>query len=446
VLFVVPYAPTRIRTRPFHLVRALASGGHQVTVATLWKDDDERAAVDSLTAEGIEVVAGRLPTARSAWNCLRALPGADPLQAHFSWSPSLAQRLRRMVCERVFDAVHVEHLRGVRYGLAVAGAIPRDTRRRPTLVWDSVDCITSLFRRAAREGHARRVRLAARLELPRTERYEGVVSGQFDRVLVTSDTDRRELVELAERHAGSGEVKVEVLPNGVDLDYFSPSPQPREPRTLVMTGKMSYHANATAAIRFVQDVMPAVWSHMPDVRLYIVGKDPTREVTKLGESPWGIRSNGHSEGSPGPRVLVTGTVDDVRPYLRRAAVAVAPIRYGVGIQNKVLEALACGAPVVATSQAASALEIRSGAELMIASDPSEFARMVVALLDRPDERARLASAGRAYVERRHGWPALGTRLAGVYRDTRAGAKDRRPAESRGSDWHDCRRTSVQRET
>ena len=307
---------------------------------------------------------------------------------------------------RPFDVIHVEHLRGARYALAMANRPPRPGVRSAPVIWDSVDCISSLFRQAARSSQAWRVRLAARLELRRTERFEGRVVRQFDRVLVTSDADRADLLALAGGADGdSVAARLRVVPCGVDLDYFSPSEEPRDPATLVMTGKMSYHANATAAVRFVQDVMPRVWATSPGARLLVVGKDPPRDVVRLQEAGGGTG-----------RVVVTGTVDDIRPYLRTATLAIAPIQYGVGIQNKVLEALACGTPVVATPQAVSALATRDGQDLVVGRDAGELAAAIGALLGDTDRRKRIGEAGRAYVERHHGWQAAAGRLTDIYHD------------------------------
>lgn len=418
VLFVVPYAPTRIRTRPFHLIRALRSVGHDVTVATLWTSREERAALDELANDVAGVVAERLPVGRSLWNCVRAVGGGDPMQAHFSWSPRLAARLAR-VGEEPFDAIHVEHLRGVRYGLLLARLL-QARRDRPALVWDSVDCISSLFRHASRESPVRRVRLAARLELRRTERYEGSVPARFDRVLVTSDIDRRDLLSLAPlRTAATLGSRIEVVPNGVDLEYFSPPVEPRKPLTLVITGKMSYHANATAVSRFVEQVMPTVWSQLPDVRVWVVGKDPTPELQRLGE-PWKAPfADDGGDGAMRSRVRITGTVEDLRPFLRGATLAVAPIQYGAGIQNKVLEAMACATPVAATREAVAGLKARADEEVVVASTPEALAGTVVALLRNADRRARLGRAGRAFVEREHSWLGVGARVADIYRHARA---------------------------
>jgi len=390
-----------------------------VTVGTTWSGRDDRSAVEEGGGNGAHaVVAEHLPRARSAWNCARALLTADPLQAHYSWSPSLSARLAELVDSTSFDVIHVEHLRGARYGLALATGTRQHGSRHPPVFWDSVDCISSLFRRAWQQSESRRVRLAARLELRRTERYEGRMLRRFDHVLVTSDADRRDLLALAERQDAHGPVgRVDVLPNGVDLEYFTPADRPRQPMTLVVTGKMSYHANATAVIRFVTAVMPAVWATWPETRLMIVGKDPPREVVRLGDaSGWSPASNPHAltGARAGRRVVVTGTVDDIRPFLRCATLAIAPIQYGVGIQNKVLEALACGTPVVATREATSALAAQPGRDLIVVETPGELARAIGTLLGDADRQRQLGLAGRTFVERHHSWAGAAARLAEIY--------------------------------
>ncbi|NIW43885.1 MAG: glycosyltransferase, partial [Gammaproteobacteria bacterium] len=117
------------------------------------------------------------------------------------------------------------------------------------------------------------------------------------------------------------------------------------PETVVITGKMSYHANITMAVYLAEEIMPRVWAERPGVQLEIVGKDPSPEVQNLGEHK---------------NVSVIGGVPDLRPYIQKATVAAAPILYGVGIQNKVLEAMACGTPVVVTPQAVSAIDVNDG--------------------------------------------------------------------------------------
>jgi glycosyltransferase involved in cell wall biosynthesis len=295
------------------------------------------------------------------------------------------------------DVAHVEHLRGARYGLALK---KRSGGRRAgvPVVWDSVDSISLLFRQAVAHGSNPLGTGLRRLELGRTERYEGWLVNQFEKVLVTSPSDQQALASLSNTK-GAGE-NVRVLRNGVDLEYFQPGNFcERESNTIVLSGKMSYHANVVMATHFVQEIMPAVWAARPDVRVVIVGKDPDMEVQALGEHPG---------------VTVTGTVVDIRPYLQCAAIAAAPIKYGTGIQNKVLEAMASAAPVVAAPQAVSALDAVPGRDLLIAGEPALFAENLLRLLDDPGERERLGSAGRKYVEENHDWRVIAGRLEAIY--------------------------------
>ncbi len=176
-----------------------------VSLATLWTTKAEFDAVQ-LLAEDLELVLSqRIRLARSAWNCLQALPGRRPIQASYCWSPALARRTSRVVETNDFDIVHVEHLRGARYALLVQAALANRERPRPAVIWDSVDCISSLFRQAVRETCSRRSQLAMKLELPRTEFYEGWLATRFDRVLVTSAKHQLDLLKLAQRrHTGKG--------------------------------------------------------------------------------------------------------------------------------------------------------------------------------------------------------------------------------------------------
>jgi sugar transferase (PEP-CTERM/EpsH1 system associated) len=391
ILFVVPYTPNLVRVRPFNLIRALAARGNQVTVATLTTNLAEEADAHNLAEDGVRVLSARLPRWRSVMNCLQVAPSRIPFQAAYCWQPSLLNEIRRVMAEGSFDVVHVEHLRGARFGLALldGGSVP--------VVWDSVDNISHLFRQASRQARKLRSKAMTILDLNRTIHYEGWLAGQFSRVLVTSPVDRQAFIELAPHCAE----RVAVLPNGVDLAYFHPEASlGRSPAELVISGKMSYHANIAMVLHLVKDILPYVWAERPDVTLTVVGKDPPRELLALAENP---------------AIQVTGSVPDLRPYLQRATAAVAPITYGAGIQNKVLEALACATPVVASPQAVSALEIRTGEEILVAEEARQFARQVLMLLADPATRRRLGEAGRQFVERQHSWDAMANRLEQIYR-------------------------------
>ncbi|MCB0121512.1 MAG: glycosyltransferase [Caldilineaceae bacterium] len=408
ILYIVPYVPNLIRVRPYQLIRTLLRRGHRVTVATVWTSAQEAADLQQLTIAGARVLAQPQPRWRSLLNSIGALPTATPLQAVYSWQPALAQMVLTAIQHEQFDVVHVEHLRGACYGLHLQAWCHRHQMNLP-VVWDSVDCISHLFAQAAQRSRSRQGRWMTKLELARTRTYEGWLVHQFNQIVVTSAADQGALAQLAEQHPPQDSLdaaRFQVLPNGVDLAYFSPNGIAREPATLVFSGKLSYHANVTAAIQLVEEIMPLVWAQRPEVQLYLVGKDPSPQVRALATPPGTAQSS--------PQVVVTGTVDDIRPYLRKATLAVAPIPYGTGIQNKVLEALACGTPVIASPQAISALAIDTQSEVWVAPDPPTFAQMILRLLADPERCAALGQRGRAFVERHHSWQAAAAQLEKIY--------------------------------
>ena len=398
ILFIVPYMPNAIRTRPYNLLRALARNGHELTLLTLAQNAAEMDDAEALRSWGIRVVARPLSRARSLANSAAALAGQEPLQAAYCWQPALAADLTTLLRGEAFDVVHVEHLRGARYGRLARAEIATSSSRTP-VIWDSVDCISHLFRQASVHSASRFGRAIARLELPRTERFEGQLLGEFDQILATSPVDREALAQLGNGRAVAS-APIRVLPNGVDTDTFRPGAfEDREPDTLILSGKMSYHANVTMAQFLVKQVMPRIWARDPAVKVLLVGKDPAAEVRGLGRDP---------------RVTVTGTVPDMQTFMRRATIALAPIVYSAGIQNKILEAMACGAPVVTTPAAIAGLDVRPGEHLLVADGAAEMADVALCLLNSPERRQALSSAGLAYVREHHSWLTIAQRLALIY--------------------------------
>lgn len=407
ILFVVTYVPSVVRTRSYNLIRQLTALGHRVTLATIWSSERERGELEAVKRICHQVHAVQVSKWQSMLNCVRAVPGSEPLQAAYSWSPELKSLIETLLPEA--DVVHVEHLRGARYARQCLASLRNS---RVPVVWDSVDCISYLFEQAARSRHDRAGRFVNMFELPRTRRHEGALWREFDHVVISSDADKAAIMAL-----GPGDDRLlSVLPNGVDVDFFAPRQDPREPRTLIFSGKMSYHANVSAVTHLITDIMPVVWKSLPDTRLLIVGKDPPRSLQTLA-------------ARYGPLVTVTGTVDDVRPYLCRATAAVVPLVYGAGSQFKVLEAMACNTPVVATPRAVSALATESGRDVLVAEDPVAFARLVVDLLKNPEAQRLIGEAGRRYVETHHRWEQIAAHLEGIYRDAVA---RRRPQPTRAS--------------
>jgi glycosyltransferase involved in cell wall biosynthesis len=183
----------------------------------------------------------------------------------------------------------------------------------------------------------------------------------------------------------------EVAPIGVDSNLWQRRAAQPTTHTLIFVGVMSYGPNVDAATYLIDEIAPRVRQEVPNLEVLIVGRDP---LPTLREKAARQRS-----------VHVTGFVNDVKPYLERSAVAVAPIRYGAGIQNKLLEAMAMEVPIVTTSLAAAGLRVEGDSRLplRVADDAESFAQQVIALLRDPVERARLSQEGRQFVERNYVW-------------------------------------------
>jgi glycosyltransferase involved in cell wall biosynthesis len=422
LLYFVPYTPNPIRVRPYEFLRALRRRGHEVTLATLWTSAAEQDDLDRLAQMGVRVLSQSMPAWQSALNSLRAVPTPAPLQSVYSWQPDLYRSLLALVEAQPFDAIHIEHLRGSRYGLELMRSLSK-RGRRPPVVWDSVDCISHLFSQAAAQSRSTKGKLMTRFELPRTQRYEAKLVHTFDHTVVTSSIDKSALIELAAGRNG-GDQKLEaanaaasitVVPNGVDLDHFAfCGIEHRHANRIVFSGKMSYHANVTAALHLVNDIMPQVWELRPDAEVWLVGKDPAPELRALA-SARATAEGGDAQDVPAPRrVVVTGEVPAMQDYIQGAAVAAAPLLYGAGIQNKVLEAMACGAPVVASPQATQSLAAQPGHDFLLAATPDAAAAAILSLLQTPALRAELGQAGRRFVETHHSWDSAAAKLEDIY--------------------------------
>jgi glycosyltransferase involved in cell wall biosynthesis len=396
-----------VRVRPWQLLRALVARGHELTLATISTGDADRADLAAIEALGVHILVQRMSSAQSALTALGALPQGKPLQTAWSWSPSLLQQMSDLVAAEPFDAIHVEHLRGSRYAVALHEQVQQGRALgTPRVVWDSVDSISSLFAQAARSSSSLRSRLVTRLELGATRREERRLSARLPAIVVTSPADKAAFLSLAsEAQAPELARRMHIIPNGVDFDEFAfRRVDERAPATVIFSGKLSYHANSTAAHFLVQQVMPLLWRERPDVELRLVGKEPPATLQRLAaELPAGAGS-----------IVVTGAVPSMGAEVGRATVAAAPLLYGAGIQNKVLEAMACGTPVVATTQATAALAAEPGRDLLVAEGAPALARALLSLLDSPEERERMGRAGRAFVEEHHSWPGAAARFEALY--------------------------------
>jgi hypothetical protein len=377
----LPYPPKRGgKIRPFNMIRHLARN-HEVTVATLARSTGELAEGRELGRYCHELHVARI-SAYAGWGrfALHTLTGYPATFGYF-YSRELARTVSRLLATKHFDAILV-HCSSM--GQYVASH--RGCRR----ILDYGDADSEKWFEYGRTA-TWPLSLAFRLEGHKVRHYERWLGGRFDAGSVNAPRER----EVLRAYVAT---PIHVIPNGVDLEYFQsgrPAGRGYSPHRLIFTGNMSYRPNVDAVCHLVGDILPKVRRQIPDVELYIVGMDPGPAVRKLAD---------------GGRVVVTGRVDDVRPYFEEAAVAVVPLRVARGLQNKVLEAMAMRVPVVASEAAYEGITAVPDRDLLVAANANAFSEAVVRLLREPATREAYAAAGRACVEKNHNWNTLLPRL------------------------------------
>jgi polysaccharide biosynthesis protein PslH len=300
--------------------------------------------------------------------------------------PALARFVSDAIAKVHPDLLHLE-------GGGLAALLRSATRGLPGIL--SVHDSKALrYREFA--GYAGGARARIRLELLSVlaRREERRWFGYADRVIVTSPSDAEAL------SAAVNADRIALIPNGVDLEYFAYRPAPEAGR-IVFTGNMSWPPNEDAAEHFARDLMPAIRNHISGASFWIVGAQPSARVQNLA-------------GMPG--VHVTGTVADIRPWIWNAAAYASPLRFGMGVKNKILEAMASGAPIVATSRSLSGTPLIDGRHALIADDDQKFAGSVVRLLSDPGLASSLSCEGRRTAESDYSWASITSAFEGLYRE------------------------------
>jgi glycosyltransferase involved in cell wall biosynthesis len=206
----------------------------------------------------------------------------------------------------------------------------------------------------------------------------------------------------------SPSVPVKVIPNGVDADFFTPSGGPGHPGRVVFEGSMYFPPNCRAGEYLVEEIMPLVWAQRPDASVALVGRDPPPQLLALANE----------------RVVVTGAVDDIRPYVQEAEVFACPLRSGAGIKNKLLQAWAMGKAVVATPLSVAGLGARDGENMLIRDGAPALAAAIVSLLADAGTRERLGRAGRQLVRERFTWAAQAVAFDALLADAVAASRRR----------------------
>jgi sugar transferase (PEP-CTERM/EpsH1 system associated) len=370
-----PFPPDKgDKIRAFHMLRHLARR-HEVWFGAGADDVGTSERPDVTDFSFRDTCIAPLGSLRRGWNMVGGLVAGAPLSVSRFRHGRLERWIQHVLTHVRPDIVFI-------YSSAMAQYVVGRTAPGTRLIIDFVDADAEKWRAYAAAARFPMTAVFAR-EARRLTLFERRALDAAEAGIVISETERR----LLSAQIPSGVGKLRVLSNGVDLDYFAPAPGSGDGRSIVFCGRMDYQANADGAAWFARDVFPRVLRSRPDATFRIVGACPTPAVRALGALAG---------------VEVTGAVPDVRPYLREAAVVVAPLRIARGIQNKVLEAMASARPTVVTPAALDGIDAADDYEVLIGADADGFARAVLDVLA-GRTIPWLGENARRFVELHHQW-------------------------------------------
>lgn len=389
----IPYPPDRgDKMRSWHVLRHLGSLA-RVHLAAFTETEADAAQLAPMRA----AMGGRLgevhiePRGNDALKfALRALWRREPLSSAAFHSGAMASFAERILATRPIGAVYA-------FSQQMAQYVPADAD--VNFVMDFVDVDSAKFADYAEKDRWLNW-LIYKHEAFRVRALENATARRARLSLFVSDAE----ADLFRDRGAPAEADIRALPNGIDLDFYDPDaevaaldPAPPSP-LIVFTGQMAYRPNAEAVVAFAETELPLIRRVRPDVHFAIVGREPTPAVAQLARRPG---------------VIVTGEVADVRPWLKAASVVVAPLAIARGVQNKVLEAMAMGRPVVASPDAFLGIDAEPDRDLIVAGTPVGRAEAVLALLADPARAAAIGRAARLRMETGYSWDAQLAPLAAM---------------------------------
>lgn len=383
----LPFPPNKgDKVRSYHLLKHLTAN-HRVFLGTFVDDPDDEQHIETLRAMCPDLYVARLHPRWAKLRSMTALLSNEALGLHYYRNAGLQEWVNRVMAEHAIDTAVI-------FSSVMAQYVEHSDAPNTPMLVDFVDVDSHKWTQYA-PNHSWPLSWLYRREGQRLLAYERSISAKAKHSFFVTANE----VALFHSMAPESTASVDAMGNGVDADFFSPAEDraspfadaasPRKEIALVFTGAMDYWPNIDAVIWFTGDILPKLLVEHPSIRFYIVGRSPTEEVLALANN----------------KVVVTGTVPDVRPYLQHATLVVAPLRVARGLQNKILEAMAMARPVIAARSCVEALDVRAGAEIFSAESADDFVTQIIALLRTPERLASVGTAGRCRVLKTYSWDA-----------------------------------------
>jgi sugar transferase (PEP-CTERM/EpsH1 system associated) len=370
------------KIRSYNILKQLAAR-HQITLFTFYPEhpDDQHLRGNGFFAKIVPVPLP-LPPRRSLGEYLRSarmMAAGRPVTIDKFLYPEVRRRYAELLASATFDVVVCDFL--------VPGSLMH-WKTPPPIILFTHNVEAQVWERHYKVTSNPIMKAACWLESRALAGVERRYVEGADHVVAVSENDRDAFLQYVDAK------RISVIPTGVDTEFFRPSAEPEQPNTLVFTGTMDWMPNEDGVVYFIDKVFPLIRRDAPDVAFWAVGRRPPRRMQALASSS----------------VVVTGAVDDIRPYLSKAAVCVVPLRSGSGTRIKIFEAMAMGKAVISTTMGAEGLPVRHGDNIILADDPADFAHQVVQLLRDPGRRMQLGRAARQLVEENYGWASVAARF------------------------------------
>ncbi len=366
----------------FNITKYLALRGHEITLVSFAKPGD--AASDELKRYcSVHLV--HESTSHSFAKILHSYVSGTPYVIEKYQTAGMWAAVESLVKAGQFDCVHADYLMMAPYAIRVHEhyGIPIMLRQH--------DFETTMLERFAQSEKNKILRIFIRTEYMRMKRYEPVICSRFDLCTMITRKDEERL------HALGGTVRSVTIPAGVEIPALAPEAAP-DSMTIFFLSSLSWKPNIDGFMWFYTHVLPIVVRQMPDVRVLVAGKGKAPELDALHD----------------PRVEIAGYVDDVAPCYAKTAVCIVPLFTGSGMRIKILEMMAYGKPVVATSIGAEGIHVADGENIFIADDPAVFAEKVVALLKSAGLRRTIGAAARKTVQSEYSWESVAEKFEQAY--------------------------------
>lgn len=363
------------RLIPYHLARELSARRHAIDLLAFYDNPADLAEIPRYEQHFRSVTLIREPRRSLFSYWLRArLPNLRfPRQAEASWSAEMWRAIEAKLAQHAYDVVHL-------FGGVQVYEYHHLVASLPNLIVP-YESYSLWLERAVQEAASPLERAVARARHGMARRYERFMFDRYDRVVLLTDRDAEALKAL------NPATPTVTIPNGVDVDVFTPSGyEPDEP-ALLFTGNYDYPPNLDAALRLAREIFPRVKQVVPEARLYLVGSNPPDALRAFA----------------GDDIAIPGRVPDLRPYFECSLIYVSPLRLGAGIKNKVLETLAMQTPLVATPLSCDGIPVEPGKHVLLANTDDEFVAQILTLMRTPRLREALARNGRQLVEEHFTW-------------------------------------------